>query len=202
MHRHPPRRRDYTEPRRWQPLSDAEWDELLPFVLVQDRPGRPLKDARRRMDAVFWVAASGSPWRTLPARFGKPDTISRHFRRLAHMGLWERLLRALARPDAPAPLRALEYWVCSACRRATRVRGLRVIVLARRLCFLSTLKGPSWLLPDPDLSELVFRRLNPVLERAYRHGLRTVPEGFLATCRYLLGAAAGKRRIPRCLRPF
>ncbi len=62
MHPHPARhrRRAYTEPRRWQPLSDAEWDALLPHVLVQDRPGRPLKDARARMGAVFWVAASGS----------------------------------------------------------------------------------------------------------------------------------------------
>ena len=58
MHTHPPRRRDYSETRRWQPLSDAEWDALLPFVLVQNGPGRPLREARTRMDAVFWIAAS------------------------------------------------------------------------------------------------------------------------------------------------
>jgi hypothetical protein len=45
------------------------------------------------------------------------------------------------------------------------------------------------------------RRLNPVLQRAYEHGLRTVPPGFLRACRYMLGAAAGKQRIPRCLQP-
>ena len=141
------RRRDYSEPRRWQPLTDAEWDAFLPFVLVQDRPGRLLKGARRRMDAVFWMAAAGCPWRELPARFGKPDTVSRNFRRLA--GLWERLLRALALPDALEALRAVEHWVCCACRRATRLRGLRIIVLARRLGFLSALKGPSWYLARP-----------------------------------------------------
>jgi transposase len=173
----------------------------LPFVLVQDRPGRPLRDARARMDAIFWTVASGSAWHALPPRFGRPDTVSRHFRRLSHAGLWERLLRALARPDAPAALRAVEHWVCCACRRATRLRGLRIIVLARRLGFLSALRAPSWLLPNPDLSELVFRRLNPALRRAYEHGLRTVPRGFLRTCGNLLGAAAGKRRIPRCLQP-
>ena len=195
------RRRDYTAPRRWQPLADAEWDAVLPFVLVRDRPGRPLRDARRRMDAVFWVAASGSAWATVPPRFGKPDTVSRHFRRLSHAGLWERLLRALARPDAPAALLAVEHWVVSACRRATRLRGLRLIVLARRLGFLSALRGPSWLLPDPDLSELVHRRLNPVLARLRAGALRLAPPGFLRTCGYLLGAAAGRRRVPRCLEP-
>jgi len=194
-------RRRYAPVRRWQPLTDAEWDALLPFAVVQNGPGRPLRDARARMDAVFWVASSGSPWRTVPARFGKPDTVSRHFRRLTHAGLWERLLRALALPDAPPALLALEHWVCCACRRATRLRGLRIIVLARRLSFLSALRAPSWLLPDPDLSELVHRRLDPVLARLRTGALRVAPPGFLRTCRYLLGAAAGRKRIPRCLQP-
>ena len=193
--------RHYTPVRRWQPLSNAEWDALLPFVLVREGPGRPLRDARARMDAVFWVAAAGSAWHALPPRFGKADTVSRHFRRLAHAGLWERLLRALARPDAPPALRAVEHWVCRACRRATRLRGLRIIVLARRLGFLSALRAPSWLLPNPDLSELVHRRLNPVLERLRTGALRVAPPGFLRACGYLLGAAAGKRRVPRCLEP-
>src|SRR3712207_5323725 len=145
-------RRRYTPVRRWQPLTDAEWDALLPFVLVQDRPGRPLRDARARMDAILRVAASGSAWHTVPPRFGKPDTVSRHFRRLAHAGLWERLLRALARPDPPLALLAIEHWVVRACRRATRLRGLRIIVLARRLGLLSALRAPPWLLPDPSSS--------------------------------------------------
>ncbi len=194
-------RRHYTEPRRWQPLTDAEWDALLPFVLVREGPGRPLRDARARMDAVFWVAASGSAWATLPPRFGRADTVSRHFRRLSHAGLWERLLRALARHDVPPALRAVEHWVCCACRRATRLRGLRIIVLARRLGFLSALRAPSRLLPDPDLSELVCRRLDPVLERLRTGAQRLAPPGFLRACGRLLGAAAGKRRIPRCLQP-
>src|SRR3712207_5316274 len=99
-------------PRRWQPLTDAEWDALLPFVLVRNGPGRPLKDARARMDAIFWVATAACPWRELPPRFGKPDTVRRHFRRLSDDArLWERLLRALALPDAPAALLTIEHWI-------------------------------------------------------------------------------------------
>ena len=193
--------RHHTPVRRWQPVSDAEWDALLPFVVVQNGPGRPLRDARARMDAISWTAAAGSAWHAVPPRFGRADTVSRHFRRLAHAGLWERLLRALARLDAPQALLALEHWIVRACRRATRLRGLRIIVLARRLGFLSALRAPPWLLPDPDLSEAVHRRLFAVAERAFREGLRTVPPGFFGACAKLMGIAAGRRRIPRSLQP-
>ena len=199
MHPHP--RRHYTPPRRWQPLTDAEWDALLPFVLVRDRPGRPLKGARRRMDAIFWIAAADCPWRELPARFGKPDTASRHFRRLAGAGLWERLLRALARPDAPPALLALEHWVCAACRRATRLRGMRIITLARRLGFLSALKGPPWMLPDADLSERVHRWIVSVLRIIPERGLRAVPRGFFPAARRWLTLGGGRARVPRSLQP-
>ena len=197
----PHRPHNYTPVRRWQPLTDAEWGALLPFVLVRNGPGRPLRDARRRMDAIFWTASSGSAWHTSPVRFGKPDTVARHFRRLTHAGLWERLLKALALPDAPPALLAVEHWIVRACRRATRLRGLRIVVLARRLLLRSALRAPSWLLPDPDLSAYVHRRVSEVLERAAREGAGAVPPGFFGACAELLGAAAGRRRIPRCLEP-
>ena len=196
-----PRRRRFTPARRWQPLSDAEWDALLPFVLVREGPGRPLRDARKRMDAILWLAASGSAWRTVPPRFGKADTISRHFRRLCHAGLWERLLLALARPDAPPALLALEHWIVSACRRAARLRGPAMVALARRLGLLSALRAPSHLLPKPDLSENVHRCMLPVLRDAHEHGMGVIPPGFLRLCIRLIGFAGGRQRIPRRFEP-
>ena len=198
---HLPRRPHRTPARRWQPLTDAEWDALLPFVLVRDRPGRPLRDARTRMDAIFWSAAAGSAWRETPPRFGKPDTVGRHFRRLTHAGLWERLLRALARPDAPEALMALEHWVVSACRRAARLRGMGIVVLAKRLGFLSALRAPSPHLPKPDLSELVARCLRRVVERARRHGPDAETLDALRLLHRLGKFAAGRKRIPRRLQP-
>jgi hypothetical protein len=153
------------------------------------------------MDAIFWTAAAGSPWHALPPRFGKPDTVSRHFRRLRDAGLWERLLRALARPDAPAALLALEHWICCACRRVGARRDLQLLVLARRLGFLSALRAPSHMLPKPDLSENVHRWMLPVLEDAYEHGMRAIPPGFLRLCIRLLGFAGGRQRIPRRFQP-
>ena len=75
------------------------------------------------------------------------------------------------------------------------------MALARRLGFLSALRGPSWLLPDPDLSELVFRKLRAATLRAREHGLWVLPDGFLASYRRLLAIAAGRRSIPRRLAP-
>ena len=196
-----PHRRCLTPARRWQPLADAEWEALLPFVLVQNRPGRPLKDARRRMDAVFWVAAAGCSWREVPPRFGRADTIGRHFRRLAYAGLWERLLKALARPDCPPALLALEHWVVSACRRAARLRGLGLVVLARRLGLLSALKAPSHLLPKPDLSEIVDRWLRRAAEHAREHGLDAETLAFLRFCHRLGRFAAGRKRLGRRFLP-
>ena len=196
-----PRRRRFTPARRWQPLSDAEWDALLPFVPVREGPGRPLRDARKRMDAVFWVAASGSAWRTAPGRFGRPDTVSRHFRRLCHAGLWGRLLRALARPAAPPALLPLEHWIVSACRRAARLRGPAMVALARRLGLLSALRAPSHLLPKPDLSELVARWLRRAAGDAREHGLDAGTLAFLRFCHRLGRFAAGRGRLGRRFLP-
>jgi hypothetical protein len=73
--------------------------------------------------------------------------------------------------------------------------------LARRLGFLSALRAPSWLLPDPDVFDLVFRKLRAAVLRARQHGLRVLPDGFLRRYRRLLAIAAGRRSIPRCLAP-
>ena len=201
MHPPPPRRPRWTPARRWQPLADAEWDALLPFVLVRDRPGRPLRGARARMDAIFWTAAAACPWRGVPPRFGKPDTVSRHFRRLCHAGLRERLLRALARPDCPPALRALEHWVASACRRAARLRGVGLLVLARRLGLLSALRAPSHLLPKPDLSGIVDRWLRRAAAHAREHGLDAAALDFLRLCHRLGRFAAGRKRLGRRFLP-
>lgn len=52
-------------------LTDQEWAFFAPFV-VESGPfrGRPPGGHRRVLDAVFWVARTGIPWRDLPPELG------------------------------------------------------------------------------------------------------------------------------------
>jgi transposase len=137
----------------WRPLTDGEWDFVRPFVLSLHGRGRPVREVRARLDACLHGATMVGPWKELPERFGKADTISRQFRRWAEAGLWEVLLHAVVHQGKGAGLGALLYFLCRCFRRAHRVLGLRGLCLARALGMDSALRAPRDWLPDPDLSE-------------------------------------------------
>lgn len=189
----------YTPRRPWQRLSDAEWLALMPYVLRRSGPGRPIRELRQRLDGVFHVACTPDPWRCLPEEFGKADTVSRWFRRLTHAGLWDRLLAELAQADPAHPLRALESWICLACRRAVRLLGLHFIVRIRRLGLRSALPGPPWMLPDPDLSERLLEVPIHLPERPDRAAFRRC-HAHVRTLVRCLTVSIGRRSIPRALR--
>ena len=80
----------------YRPLSDAEWEFLEPFVIESPRrPGRPPRNHRQVLNGIFWVACSGSPWRSLPKEFGNWGSVYRQFLRWTRSGLWEAILEAL-----------------------------------------------------------------------------------------------------------
>lgn len=63
-------------------LSDEAWSLIAPLL---DSPakgrGRPAKSARLMWEAVLWVTRTGTPWRDLPAEFGKWQTAYHYFSR-------------------------------------------------------------------------------------------------------------------------
>jgi transposase len=125
-------------------------------ILHPTTRGRPATDARRTWNGIFWIACSRGPWRDLPAEFGKPDTAHRTLRRAA---LAQRLHRALlVVSDHPGyaghPLKAIEWFIVRAFRRAFRITPI-AIALARRLGLASALPAEPAFLPQPDLSEWV-----------------------------------------------
>lgn len=187
-----------TPPRPWSRLSDAEWAALLPYLLHRSPQGRPIRELRQRMDAIFHTACTHAPWREIPPEFGKPDTVSRYFRRLTHAGLWQRLLEALADAAPGHPLRAVEHFILRATRRAHRILGLPLLALIRRIGLRSALPGPPWLLPDPDLSETLARIRIPAAPPG--RGGKGRHKALLRSLGRLLRDAGGRLRIRRSVR--
>jgi hypothetical protein len=138
-------------------MTDAEWAAIAPHLEIVRRGGRPVADPRARINAIFLVAVRGLPWRLTPEALGKADTISRHFRRWAHAGLWLRLVGACRAPDAPAALRAMEYWLCRAARRAMRVLGLIGARMAEALGAITAMPVLPVYMPRPEKVEFVRR---------------------------------------------
>lgn len=51
--------------------------------------------------AVLWIARTGSPWRDLPAEFGKWNTVFQRFRYWAERDVFKRIFDALAGDPDP-----------------------------------------------------------------------------------------------------
>jgi putative transposase len=81
-------------------LTDAEWDAIEAMLPGRTGdPGRTAADNRLFVNAVLFVARTGVPWRDLPARFGKWNSVWRRYDRWCARGVWERLGGVLGEPD-------------------------------------------------------------------------------------------------------
>jgi putative transposase len=81
-------------------LQDPQWDRMAPHLPGKkgDR-GRSGEDNRLFVEAVLWLARTGSPWRDLPDFFGKWNSVFIRFSRWSKNEVWDRLFTAMA--DAP-----------------------------------------------------------------------------------------------------
>jgi transposase len=81
-------------------LTDQEWEKiegLLPGR--KGDPGRSGADNRLFVNAVLFVARTGIPWRDLPERFGRWNSVWRRYDRWCAAGAWAKLATALGEPD-------------------------------------------------------------------------------------------------------
>src|SRR5438876_80356 len=82
-------------------LTDAQWAKMEPLCLGKPGdPGRSGNNNRLFVEAVLWIARTGSPWRDLPRAFGNWMTVYTRFRDWAKAGVWKRLFDAVSdEPD-------------------------------------------------------------------------------------------------------
>jgi transposase len=81
-------------------IGDDDWDRIK--NLLPGRAGQrgvTAKDNRLFVDAVLWIGKTGAPWRDLPERFGKWNSVWRRFDRWARKGVWRKVFRELQDPD-------------------------------------------------------------------------------------------------------
>ena len=77
-------------------LTDRQWNRIEPMLPGRHgNPGRSAADNRLFINAVLWIAKTGVPWRDLPERFGKWNSVFQRFNRWCKRGVWQRLLEAL-----------------------------------------------------------------------------------------------------------
>ena len=82
--------------RRW--LRDDQWQRLEPMLPGKaGDPGRTGEDNRLFIEAVLWVARTGSPWRDLPGEFGLWNSVYKRFGRWSNNGTWNRVFAELTR---------------------------------------------------------------------------------------------------------
>ena len=78
-------------------ISDEQWLLLEPVLKrVCDQRGRGCKQSERDfLEAVLWIARTGSPWRYLPPQLGNWNHVFVRFTRWRKAGNWQRLWEAL-----------------------------------------------------------------------------------------------------------
>jgi putative transposase len=79
-------------------LTDAQWNALRGLFAPRGRPGRRARiSARRKVNAILWLARTGAPWRYLPRTFGPWGAVWQQFRRWRDAGVWGRAMSRLVR---------------------------------------------------------------------------------------------------------
>jgi transposase len=78
-------------------LKDAQWAKMEPHCHGKPSdPGRTGGDNRLFLEAVLWIARTGSPWRDLPAHFGKWNTVFKRYRDWVKAGVFKIIFEAVS----------------------------------------------------------------------------------------------------------
>jgi len=106
-------------------LSDEQWLKIEPYLPGRDGdPGKTAEDNRLFVNAVVWIAKTGAPWRDLPERFGKWNSIFQRFNRWCKRGVWQHVLEVLG-GDADLEHLLLDSSIVRAHQHAAGAKGGR-----------------------------------------------------------------------------
>ena len=114
-------------------LSDTQWKRIEKLCVGKpEDPGGTGADNRMFIEAVLWIARTGSPWRDLPAAFGKWNSVFVRFNRWSEAGVWHRIFATLS-DDPDFEYLILDSTIVRAHQHATGAKGgLKIRPLADR----------------------------------------------------------------------
>ena len=74
-------------------LSNEYWERLKSLLPTEKpRTGKPNHDHRRVVNGILWILRTGAPWRDLPERYGKWQSVVTRFYRWQKAGIWNQIL--------------------------------------------------------------------------------------------------------------
>ena len=77
-------------------LTDRQWKRIEKLLTgKKGDPGRTGNDNRATLEGILHVLRAGCPWRDIPEKFGKWNTIYKRFRRWLKSGVFRRVVLAL-----------------------------------------------------------------------------------------------------------
>jgi len=78
-------------------LTDTQWAKMKPLCLGKPGdPGRSGTNNRRFLEAVLWIARTGSPWRDLPTCFGNWNTVFKRYSGWVKADVFKRIFDAVS----------------------------------------------------------------------------------------------------------
>ena len=78
-------------------LRDDQFERIAALLPGKaSDPGCTAADNRLFVEAVLWIARTGSPWRDLPRPFGPWNSVYQRFARWSRRGVWHRIFVQLA----------------------------------------------------------------------------------------------------------
>ena len=120
-------------------LTDEQW-RLLEQHLPRQARGGKWNDHRVVLDGMLWILRAGAPWRDMPERYGKWQSVYARFRRWTRDGTIDRMLKALRiRLDAQGKI-DWDLW----CVDGTSIRASRAAAGAPKKSGKASPKTTRW----------------------------------------------------------